>query len=70
MGWVGSALLILSIWLVGKKIRFGFMLGFLGNLLWMVAGVGRNTYDLAVIGLIMALLNLRGWYKWGNSKAE
>lgn len=65
MGWTGSALIILGIWLVGDKSMWGFVFGAVGNFIWVYVGLKRGKqYDLAVVALIAALLNLIGLLKW------
>ncbi|MBI2068916.1 MAG: hypothetical protein HYT67_02360 [Candidatus Yanofskybacteria bacterium] len=65
MGWTGSAFIILGIWFVGDKSMWGFVFGAAGNFLWVYVGLKRGKqYDLAVVALVAALLNLRGLLNW------
>ena len=66
MGWVGSVLLVISIWLVGNKKRKAFIFGVLGNLFWAISGYQKDMNDLIVISLIMVVFNAVGWFKWGS----
>lgn len=65
MGWVGSFLIILGIWLVGDKSMWGFVCGALGNFVWVYVGLKRGKqFDLAAVALAAAILNLIGLIKW------
>lgn len=65
MGWIGSAFIILGIWLVGDKSVWGFVFGATGNTLWIYVGLKRGKQcDLAVVAAIVAVLNLVGLWKW------
>lgn len=66
MGWVGNALIVLSMWLVGSKNRWAFIAGALGNLFWIFRGVYQEKpmYDLIFIAAVVTVLNLRAWFKW------
>lgn len=64
MGWIGSLLLILGMWLVGSKKRSAFVFGVFGNLIWAIVGLQRNTPDLWFIATIMTMFNARAWFKW------
>ncbi len=65
MGWIGSTLIIIGIWLVGDKSMWGFVCGALGNAIWIYVGLIRGKqYDLAVVAFVAAVLNLVGLFKW------
>ena len=65
MGWIGSILIILGIWLMGDKNIWGFVCGALGNSIWVYVGLKRGKqFDLAFVAVIAVIMNLISLYKW------
>ncbi len=65
-GWIGTIFILSGTLAIAYKKRFGFMLGIIGNLLWCLRGFTTTQYDLATIGIIIAVLKAFSWWKWRN----
>ena len=66
LGWVGNILIVAGMGLVAYKRRSGFVLGIVGNSLWCVRGVQTNQMDLVSIELVVVIVQLFSWWKWGR----
>jgi len=64
MDWVGNGLLMVSLYLLGKKKRVGWLVGIFGNLAWMIVGLRIEMTSLLFVGFVMALFNVKGWIEW------
>ena len=67
MDWVGTGLLLVSLYLLGKKKRAGWLIGIFGNLAWMAVGLKIGMNSLLFVGFVMALFNVKGWLEWKES---
>lgn len=66
IGWIGSILLILGMVLVGGKHRIGFLIGFLGELLWVVKSFNTGQLDLLIICVLFCVIYVSNWFRWKN----
>ena len=62
--WLGMFLSVLNIWLMGNKNKYGFLVGILANLSWLIFGIMSETIAGLIVNLIMIILNFRGYQKW------
>ncbi len=70
MGYLGSASVLTGMWFIGRKWRFGFLLGALGEVFWFSRGYQANEIDLMALAVVFTLMNLSNWIKWGRKKPE
>lgn len=64
IGWIGSAFLLAGLAFVGGKRRDGFLLGLIGEVLWVVKAIATDQYDLASICAVFALVYVCNWFRW------
>jgi hypothetical protein len=66
IGWAGSFLLIYSLWLVGNKKRYSFLLTLLSELLILAQSLYLRNWPIAFLGIALAALALRNYFAWGK----
>lgn len=67
MGWLGSASVLTGMWFIGRKNRFGFLLGVLGEVFWFTRGYTASEIDLMGLALVFIAMNGWNWWKWGKA---
>lgn len=68
MGYLGSASVLTGMWFIGRKWRFGFLLGVVGEIFWFTRGWQANEIDLMALAIIFSGMNAWNWIKWGRKK--
>ena len=61
-----AALGIAQIYLTGKRIRFGWMVGLLTSGLWCVYAVATAQYGFIMSAVVFAVIHYKNWRAWGN----
>ncbi len=61
---------LLAVYMLGKKIRNGFLVFVLSNILWVVMGVLTDSWAMIAGNLIFLALNLQGYWRWGQEDAS
>lgn len=64
MVWLASLLNVGGYLLIGAQVRFGFLVGAAGCLLWVGEAVSNSTPALGVERGLFLGLSLWGWWKW------
>ncbi|MBO35348.1 MAG: PnuC protein [Verrucomicrobiales bacterium] len=54
-----------SLWLIGNKVRAGFLVGVLANVFWFGYGFLSHSIANMLASCVVAGLQYRGWHKWG-----
>ena len=62
--WTAMILNALSIYLLGKKRKIGFLLGVIANVAWIVFAVLAQSVATVVACSIFVCLNAKGWWNW------
>lgn len=67
-----AAIMILSsIYYIGSKKRFGFILGMIANLSYLSFGFLTESTPVMFTNIILFMLNIRGYLNWkGKQKIE
>jgi hypothetical protein len=61
---------LVACWLIGSKRRYAFLIGLVGNLVWIVYVVtSASAHGLLLVCIPMAGINIRNFLKWGKSRA-
>ena len=63
-GWIGAALVIIGLHLVGNKNRNGFLVGAVSEVFWMLYAYHITSLELGLMGVLYAALYLRNYAKW------
>lgn len=66
MTWVLSFVGLLTIFLLGRKNRWGFAAGLLADVLWFVYSMGTQQWGLVPACGIYAVVHVWGWKKWSR----
>ena len=57
MGWFASIFTVLGVAVLPR--RLGYLILFVGNILWMFEGFERNDNDIVTLNAILAILTAR-----------
>ena len=69
--WAATLFTFASLYLLGNKMRMGFLLGVLANFFWFSYGFMTDSIANMVCSTVIVLLQIRGWHNWGqNSEPE
>ena len=66
-GWVGSALVFLGLWLTGRKNKYGFIVGAVAELFWLLYSIHINSPELGIMAVVFIIIYLWNFYKWSAS---
>lgn len=61
---LATAFTLIGIYYLGEKRHEGFLLTLCGNILWLLFGLITQSIGILIANLCIALLNIRGYYKW------
>lgn len=62
LGWIATVLTLASVWGLGSARPRFFLVGAVGNLLWMIDYFG--DWPIVAVNGVILLCNVRGYYKW------
>jgi hypothetical protein len=63
--WMAMALSLTAVYLLGNRVRAGFLVFALANIVWIVLGVlWMNSLGIAVGNAAFLIMNLRGFARW------
>ncbi|WP_226668837.1 hypothetical protein [Microbulbifer aggregans] len=70
--WIGIGLSLLSVYMLGNKNKWGFIVFAVSNVVWIFLGLAwMDSIGMAVGNFIFMLINIRGFTRWRmNSGAE
>lgn len=67
--WAAMGFTILSIYLLGKKNKMGFIYGFAANACWLVFGIMAGSTANVVANIIFFALNVKGLWNWHREES-
>jgi hypothetical protein len=62
--WAAVALNATSIYLLGKKLKSGWILNIGANLAWVAFGILSHSVATLVACAIFTVLSVKGWWDW------
>jgi len=62
--WFLSAISIISLWLVGNKNVWGFVIGLVGQGFWLLYTMSTEQYGLIPGVLVYTVVYIRNIYQW------
>lgn len=68
ISWIGTILISIGIWKIGKKQRNAFLFTFFGELFILVYSLHLRSSSLVFIGLVFSALAARNWFLWGKKE--
>lgn|GEM_PF-654787 len=66
--WVASLFTFLCMHYVGENKPKGFLLGMIGNILWVIFGVLTHGWGLLLGNVILFILNGKGYWRWKKQR--
>jgi hypothetical protein len=64
LGWIGNFIIIAAIILLGRKMRFGWVLSIIGNLLWCIYAIQIENAPAFFIDGLTLCLAVYNWLIW------
>jgi hypothetical protein len=61
--WIAAGLTLASVYLIGRKLAVGHLVGLAGSACWIVTAWG-NDLALVVLNSVFVLLYLKNWKAW------
>ena len=61
---VGMALTFVSLLLLTRRRRLGFLLGVLANAAWLAFGIQSRSGACVLANVLFGLMNLYAWWRW------
>ncbi len=69
--WLGISLSLLSVYMLGNKNKWGFIIFAISNVVWMFLGfVLMNSLGTAIGNAVFLVINIRGYINWKNVPEE
>ena len=67
LDYIAGAVELLAIWVIGNKNKYGFVLGMICNILWVVYVLTTHkTYGLLSVVIPAFIINIRNFIKWNK----
>lgn len=68
--WFANILLLISMWLIGRKNKLGFVFSTVGESIWVVISIYRGSWDLAFICFVFTVVPIYNYYLWWKTEAK
>jgi len=68
--WAAMVATFISLWLIGNKVRLGFLIGIGANVCWFGYGLIGDSIANMLASCVVAGLQWRGWVRWGEPAEE
>jgi nicotinamide riboside transporter PnuC len=69
IAWAGTALCLVGMACVSRKIRFGLLAGAVSCALWAYEGYQLESHQLVTLELVLLGMNLYGFWYWGRDES-
>lgn len=66
--WLAMFMTFISIYLLGKKNKYGFIFGLLANASWLTFGIIVNSLGNVAANVVFTFLNIKGYLNWRRSE--
>ena len=64
LDWIATCFTFGSMHYVGERNRIGFLLGIIGNVIWISFGILAGSWGVIVGNIVLFGLNLKGYLRW------
>jgi hypothetical protein len=68
MTWIGNALILIGMYLIGKKYRSAFLWSAAGETIWTCCATANGQYDLSFICGVFVIVALINYWRWGREE--
>ena len=55
---------ILQIYLTGKKLRIGWVVGIATSVLWFIYGLATTQYGFLISAIVFGAVHYKNWQSW------
>ncbi len=62
--WIAGILVVVALWLIGNKNKYGFILSMIASCLWVVFAFIAESIPIGITNVIFFLLHARVFMKW------
>lgn len=70
LSWLGCALLLYGLKLIGDKKRAGFWVALAGEMLWIVWGIIGGAWALVAMSIVISVMYVRAIWAWKKSESQ
>jgi nicotinamide riboside transporter PnuC len=70
LDWLGMALGLLALWLLGNRDRRGFVAFMISNAIWIAIGFRIASLAMILGNAVILVVNFRGWRRWTASARD
>ncbi len=67
---LATALVLLGVYFLSEKQRKGFLIGSIGNVLWIIYGIWTASAGLVIVNTVITVMYVRGYLNWGRDSEE
>lgn len=67
MTWIANLLVLVGLYLIGRKIRCAFLFSAVGEAIWTVCSASEGRWDLASICAVFTVMAVWNYVKWGRT---
>ena len=65
--WIASAMTLMGVYLLGKKVIWGWLASWTGSVLWTIYSIQTEQYHLLGLNCVFIWLDTRGFLNWRKS---
>ena len=63
--WLGMVLCLVSVYMLGNKNRWGFIVFAISNVIWIYLGLAMmSSIGMAAGNFVFMIINIRGFVRW------
>lgn len=66
--WMAMLMTFCSLYLLGKKNKYGFIFGLLANFFWLCFGILVLSAGNILANVVFSILNIKGYLNWKSGK--
>jgi nicotinamide riboside transporter PnuC len=67
MDWLGALLIIISVYLTGKKNKWGWVVAGVGAIVFIVIALNKHIYGMIALDCVLIMMYIRSFIKWNKS---
>jgi nicotinamide riboside transporter PnuC len=70
MDWLGAIVIIYSIYLCGKKNKWGWVFAGIGALIFIVVALRKHIYGMIALDCVLLMMYVRNFLKWKKDEVN
>ena len=70
MTWIANGLFLIGMILLGYKNKWGWVLEFIGEMLWLKTSIEKEMWDLLFVCILFGSLQLWNFYLWWRQERK